>query len=81
MNRHIAILVLTAAAALTASGCATLGSTSGIATPWGAAGIHSFRPEKNAKAPDAKKVDAQVARLLDDATPANGEEETRVAAR
>ena len=63
-----------------ATGCATVGSTRGIATPWGAAGLHSFAPEKSE--PSARKVDAQVARLLDDAQRAqNADADVRVAAK
>ena len=64
------------------SGCATSPSTSGIATPWAAVGIHSFKPEQDELAPNAAKVDRQVARLLDDATrAAQDDADTRVAAR
>jgi hypothetical protein len=62
------------------SGCATSPSTSGIATPWAVAGIHSFKPKPDE--PNAAKVDRQVARLLDDATRASQDDaDTRVAAR
>ena len=65
-----------------ASGCATVGSTRAIATPWCAAGLHSFAPDKSAPEPSARKVDAQVARLLDDAQRAqNADADVRVAAR
>jgi hypothetical protein len=65
-----------------ATGCATVGSTRGIATPWGAAGVHSFAPEKSAPTPSARKVDAQVAQLLDDAQRAQSTDESvRVASR
>jgi hypothetical protein len=61
------------------SGCATSPATSGIATPWAVAGIHSFKPQQ--REPNAAKVDKQVARLLDDATLASQDADTRVAAR
>jgi hypothetical protein len=68
------------ATATLAGGCATVGSTGGIATPWGAAAIHSFRPEKSGTGPSERKVDAQVARLLDDASQ-SADSNVRVAAR
>jgi len=74
-------IVLMATATL-ASGCATVGTTRAIATPWGAAGLHTFAPEKNASEPNARKVDAQVAQLLNDVQRAqNIDEGTRVASR
>jgi hypothetical protein len=79
--QRILTIVMLATAAL-ATGCATVGSTQGIATPWGAAGIHSFAPEKNAPQPSERKVNAQVAKMLDDASRAqNLDEDVRVAAR
>ena len=80
MKRRIPVLTsLLLATATLASGCATV-STGGIATPWGVAAIHSFRPEQSTTLPSERKVDAQVARLLDDASqPADGN--VRVAAR
>jgi hypothetical protein len=79
--KRILTIVMIATATL-ATGCATVGSTRGIATPWGAAGIHSFKPEKSAPQPSERKVDAQVAKLLDDASRAqNADEDVRVAAR
>jgi hypothetical protein len=66
VNRYVPILAVVLA---TLTGCATVGSTHALATPWGAAGIHSFKPEKSDKPvePSAKDVDAQVAALLDNA--------------
>ncbi len=79
--KSILTIVLMATATL-ATGCATVGSTSGFATPWAAAGIHSFAPDKSAPQPSEHKVDAQVAKLLDDASQAqNTDEDVRVAAR
>jgi hypothetical protein len=63
-----------------ATGCATVGSTRALATPWGAAGLHSFAPDK--KEPSARKVNAQVAQLLDDEQRAqNTDADVRVASR
>lgn len=79
--KRILTIVLIATATL-AAGCATSGATRGIATPWGAAGIHSFAPEKSAPQPNERKVDAQVAKLLDDASRAqNADADVRVVAR
>ena len=83
MRYYKSVLTIAVMATVTlASGCATVGSTRALATPWGAAGIHSFKPDKNVSEPSAQKVDAQVARLLDDAQRAqNTDEDVRVAAR
>jgi hypothetical protein len=75
------VLLALAAGIPVLSGCATSPSTSGIATPWAVAGIHSFKPKQDEPAPNAAKVDKQVARLLDDATLASQDADTRVAAR
>ena len=81
MKRPIPVLTsLLLAAATLASGCATVGSTGAIATPWGAAGIHSFRPDKSTPEPSERSVDAQVARLLDDASQ-SADRNVRMAAR
>jgi hypothetical protein len=77
-NRSVVLLAL-ALGIPVLSGCATSASTSGIATPWAVAGIHSFKPKQDE--PSAAKVDKQVARLLDDATLASQDADTRVAAR
>ncbi|MEP7247185.1 MAG: hypothetical protein ABI885_26355 [Gammaproteobacteria bacterium] len=58
--RHILFVMIAA----TLGGCASMGGTQALATPWGAAGVHSFKPEKPA-APNEKKADAQIALLLD----------------
>jgi len=75
------VLLAAAAALPLLSGCATGPSTTGIATPWAAAGIHSFKPDPQLREPNPAKVDKQVARLLDDATLATADADTRVAAR
>jgi len=67
------------AASATAAGCAATPSTGGIATPWGIAGIHSFKPQKTVE-PDAEKVDRQVAQLLNDASQTSKDAKVRVAA-
>jgi len=74
MKLHIA---LSAVVLLALGGCATLGTTHAVATPWAAGGIHSFKPE-NVAEPDAKNANKQVAQLLDDEESAEG---VRVAAR
>lgn len=79
MKRHIAIVVVAVAACMV-SGCATMGSSHGIATPWGVAGAHTFGIENNVAEPSAREVDALVARVLEDAGRAD-EREARVAAR
>lgn len=83
MTNCKSILTIAMMATVTlASGCASVGSTRALATPWGAAGIHSFAPDKSAAEPSEHKVDAQVARLLDDAQRAqNTDGDVRVAAR
>jgi hypothetical protein len=74
----IALFALTGAVA---AGCAATPSTGALVTPWGAAGIHSFKPQKNQPQPSAAKVDKQVAQLLDDASQASKEADVRVAAK
>ena len=77
--RRMMFIALIVATSAVAAGCATTPSTSGLATPWGVAGIHSFKPQK-APQPNATKVDRQVAQLLDDASEATGDSDVRVAA-
>lgn len=72
----IALIMVTGAVA----GCATTPSTSGLATPWGVAGIHSFKPQKTPE-PNESKVDKQVAQLLDDASQTSKDANVRVAGR
>jgi hypothetical protein len=72
-------LALIVATSAVAAGCAATPTTSGLVTPWGAAGIHSFKPQK-APEPDATKVNRQVAQLLDDASQATKDSDVRVAA-
>jgi hypothetical protein len=80
MKRQIRFVALLMVAATSITGCATLESTRVIATPWGAGGIHSFRPAKSLQQPRAQEVDAQIAQLL--ATPEQPEgAEVQVAAR
>jgi hypothetical protein len=45
--------------------CATTESTRAVATPWGALAVHQFAQPK-AREPNAKSIDADVARLLDE---------------
>jgi hypothetical protein len=52
------------------------GATHALATPWGALAVHSFSPAQSVE-PNAKAVNAEVARLLD----AQAERGTLVAAR
>ena len=73
MTRYMFIV---AALSCALTGCATTGPTRGVVTPWGGLAVHSFNGPK-AQAPDAKAVNAEVARLLDD----QDEGATRVAAR
>jgi hypothetical protein len=58
--RHI---LISAVVLVMLSGCVTSGGTHAVATPWAAAGIHSFRPASSEE-PKSRKVDAQVASLL-----------------
>jgi len=79
MRRILLIAMIMAASAMTV-GCASTPSTGALATPWGVAGIHSFKPQKDESEPNAAKVDRQVAQLLDDASRASNEANVRVAA-
>jgi hypothetical protein len=79
MRRFVLIALIVASSAV-AAGCAATPSTAGIATPWGVAGIHSFKPQKEARQPNAAKVDQQVAQLLDDASQTSKDANVRVAA-
>ena len=79
MKRNVIIALLAATSAIVA-GCATTPSTSALATPWAAVGIHSFKPQKTPAEPSAAKVDKQVAQLLDDASQATKDADVRVAA-
>jgi hypothetical protein len=71
MTRNCRILTLMIACGAL-DGCATIGSTSGVATPWGAAGVRNFAPQSFASEPDARGVDSQVASLLDEIAASNG---------
>ena len=74
LNRRFLLL----AVILTAlSGCASVGSTHALATPWGAGGVHSFKPETPVE-PNEKAVNEQVTALLDKAEP---DDAVRVATR
>jgi hypothetical protein len=79
MQRIILIALMVATSAV-AAGCATTPMSSGLATPWGIAGIHSFKPKPTPPEPNAVKVDKQVAQLLDDASQASQDANVRVAA-
>lgn len=63
------------------SGCTTVGGTRALATPWGAAGLYSFK-DKPALAgePSERKVDVQVAKALDSYEQTTGDADVRVAA-
>ena len=65
---------------LSPGGCATTQTTGALATPWGLAGIHSFKPEQMPVQPNAAKVDKQVAQLLDNASQVDKDADVRVAA-
>jgi hypothetical protein len=69
MTRKILILMI---ACGVLNGCATVGSTSGVATPWGAAGVRTFAPRSLASEPDAQRVDAELASLLDEIAASDG---------
>jgi hypothetical protein len=69
MTRKILILMMACGAL---NGCATVGSTSGVATPWGAAGLGTFSPRSFASEPDAHRVDSEVASLLDEIAASDG---------
>jgi len=79
MQRIITIALLATTSVIVA-GCATTPSSGGVATPWGVAGIHSFKPQTTPEEPNAAKVDKQVAQLLDDASQATKDADVRVAA-
>jgi len=79
-RRYVALCPIVTIVAML-SGCATSPATAGFATPWAAAGIHSFKPKTDELAPNPAKLDQQVARLLDDATLTSQDADTRVAAR
>ena len=75
MRQMIAALMVVSAL----SGCTTVTpSRAGFATPWAAAGVMSFKPERPLP-PRVDDVNAQVARLLD--AQEQGQPDTRVAAR
>ncbi len=58
--RHITLALIVVAF----GGCASIGTTHAIATPWAVAGVHSFGVAQPAETSE-RKVDAQVAKLLD----------------
>jgi hypothetical protein len=62
MNRHIALCVL--ATVTLVAGCTTNRPTRGIATPWGAAALHSFRSYQGVGQPDPHHVEIQVTKIL-----------------
>jgi starvation-inducible outer membrane lipoprotein len=80
MQRIVIIAWIVAMSAVLA-GCAATPTTGALATPWGVAGIHSFKPEKTPAEPNAAKVDKQVAQLLDDASQTDKDAGVRVAAK
>jgi hypothetical protein len=58
--------ILLALAAVTLSGCATVGGTHAVATPWGVGGLYSFKDKPLvAGEPSERSVDIQVAQALD----------------
>jgi hypothetical protein len=79
MNRHIAFCVL--AAAISVASCTVHRPTKGIATPWGAAAVHSFRPYHAVSDPTSRRVDTQVAQVLDGFDSAEPQRGVRVAVR
>ena len=79
--QRIVIIALIAATSALAAGCAATQTTGALATPWGVAGVHSFKPEQTPAEPNAAKVDKQVAQLLDDASRADKDPNVRVAAK
>ena len=80
MQRIVIIASILAISAV-AGGCATTATTGALATPWGVAGIHSFKPEQLPAQPNAAKVDKQVAQLLDDASQVDKDADVRVASK
>ena len=60
------VLLATALVVATLSGCASVGGARAVATPWGAAGLYSFK-DKDAVAgePREHRADVQVAKALD----------------
>jgi hypothetical protein len=79
--QRIVIIALIAATSALAAGCAATPTSGALATPWGVAGIHSFKPEQKPAEPNASKVDKQVAQLLDDASRTDEDPGVRVAAK
>ena len=79
MQRIVIIAWIVATSAVLA-GCAATPTSGALATPWGVAGIHSFKPEPLPAEPNAAKVDKQVAQLLDDASQTDQDPGVRVAA-
>ncbi len=77
--RRIMLIALTMATTALAAGCAATPSGGALATPWGVAGIHSFKPQKTPAEPGDTKVDKQVAQLLDDASQTSKDADVRVA--
>jgi hypothetical protein len=68
MKRVVLTAILLGALA-SISGCASIHSTRAVATPWGVAGVHSFRPEEPRPTLRARAVDAQVGKVLDEHVP------------
>ena len=79
--QRIMTLALIVMASAVAAGCAATQSTGALATPWGVAGVHSFKPQQTPPEPNAAKVDKQVAQLLDDASQADKDADVRVASK
>ena len=80
MQRIMIIAMIVATSAIVA-GCAATPTSGARATPWGVAGIHSFKPQTTPAEPNAAKVDKQVAQLLDDASQDSKDADVRVAAK
>jgi hypothetical protein len=74
-------LIFLALAATALSGCATVGGAHAVATPWGAAGVYSFRDKPLVTGqPSERSVDVQVAKALDQVEQSSNED-VRVANR
>jgi hypothetical protein len=78
MHRNVVIALIVAMSAV-AAGCATTPTTGALATPWGVARVHSFKPQQQPAEPNAAKLDKQVAQLLDETSQALEDANIRVA--
>ena len=78
MVKKVMLLALTIA---TLSGCASVGGTHALATPWGVGGLYSFKDKPLvAGEPSERSVDVQVAKALDNVEQTSSED-VRVASR